>query len=363
MRVITRWCWRYGLPLMLMAAGWWLWRLGAVVPGAPVVVPEIMPSGLVVDRSGDLYVGDPNNACVWRINRWGGVERVAGNGKGDNNWGDGGKAVEVSLWYPSDIAFDVEGNLYIVDEASCRVRKVNKAGIITTVAGNGERGNSEDGGQAVKAELSGPAGIGIDAENNLYIADCESHRVRKVNKAGVIETVAGNGQKGYSGNGEKAVEARLSYPLDVAFDAAGNLYIAEAISHIRRVDKAGIITTVAGNGHLGHEGDGEQAIKASLFEFLKISFDAVGNLYIADGDRIRKVDKTGIITTVVGGAEEEYNRDTTRVGKVSLSYPWGIAFDAVGNLYIADSDYSRVCKADKFGNFRILVTGQRRFGR
>jgi trimeric autotransporter adhesin len=292
-------------------------------------------AGLAFDLAGNLYVADQGNNRIRRIDKNGTISTVAGSGAGIDTSkpycclgsfsGDGGPATAATLWNPTDIAFDRQGNLYIADHNNDRVRKVDQQGVITTVAGSGTEGFSGDGGPATAAQLNtatpyvitpevakGPASamsIALDAAGNLYIADSGNARVRKVNTKGIIITIAGTGKPGFAGDGGRAKAAQLSSPSGLAFDADGSLYIADGPSlefqgnHIRKIDKAGIITTVAGTGETGFSGDGGPATAAALSAPASITFDAQGNLYFADGgnNRVRKIDMSGIITTVVGG--------------------------------------------------------------
>jgi sugar lactone lactonase YvrE len=187
---------------------------------------------------------------------------------------------------------DAYGNLYIADYYNSRIRKVDTNGIITTVAGDGTNGYSGDGGAASNAWLYCPSGVAVDAYGNLYIADYYNSRIRKVDTNGIITTVAGDGTNGYSGDGGVATNARVYYPSGVAVDAYGNLYIADSDnSRIRKVDTNGIITTVAGTNGSGYSGDGGAATNARLAYPEGPAMDTSGNLYIADTDnsRIRKV--------------------------------------------------------------------------
>jgi sugar lactone lactonase YvrE len=274
--------------------------------------------GLAFDRAGDLYIADLGNNRIRRIDRDGMVSTVAGNGPihgaSGSFGGDGGPAASAQLWYPADIAFDSDGNLFIADSGNNRIRKVDQQGVITTVVGDGTSGFGGDGGPATAAQLktSGLSGVAIafDAAGNLYIADGGNARVRRMDTKGIISTIAGNGVSGFSGDGGPATAAKLSRPSGLAFDAAGNLYIADTGSlsfspgsRVRKVDKAGKITTVAGIGEGDFTGDGGPATSANLLNPAGMAFDTQGNLYIADSgnDRIRKVDQDGIITTVAGG--------------------------------------------------------------
>ena len=241
---------------------------------------------------------------------------------------------------------DGAGNLYISDQSNQRIRKVTAAtGIITTVAGNGTAGYSGDGGPATSAELNFPAGVAVDSAGNLYIADYNNSVIRKVHTSGIMTTVAGNGTGGYSGDSGPATSAELYLPIGVAVDGAGNLYIADTGNqHIRKVDASGIITTVAGNGTAGYSGDGGLAISAQLDRPTSAAVDSAGNLYIADtgNQRIRKVNASGIITTVAGNGTNGYSGDSGPATIAELYNPVGVAVDGAGNLYIADLSNQRI---------------------
>ena len=276
------------------------------------------------------------------------ITTVAGTGTYGYS-GDNGSATAAQLYYPAGVALDAAGNLYIADTANSVIRKVDPFGIITTVAGTpGTPGYSGDGSSATAAQLSYPYSVALDAAGNLYIADSNNSVIRKMDHStGIITTVAGDGTTGYGGDGGPATTAQLGAPFDVALDAAGNLYIADYLNYrIRKVDHStGIITTVAGDGNYAYGGDGGPASAAQLSFPAGLALDAVGNLYIADffNNAIRKVDhSTGIITTVAGDGNYGYGGDGGPAGAAQLSYSAGVALDAVGNLYIADTENQRV---------------------
>jgi RHS repeat-associated protein len=299
-----------------------------------------VPYGVVVDAGGSVYISDFGNYCVRKVDPDGVITTFAGNCTAGFS-GDGGPATEASLDGPTGITLDASGNLYIADYFNHRIRKVDANGIITTVAGNGTGGLSGDEGPATQASLNRPYGVAADAEGNLYIADSWNQCVRKVDASGTITTVAGNGY-GYSGDNGPAVEAQFRYPYDVAVDAWGNLYIADKNNHrIRKIDASGIITTVAGSGTSGYKGDGGPAIDAQLSSPYGVAVDAPGNLYIADWQNrcVRKVDTNGNITTWAGiaGGEMLYGGDGGPATEASFNMIMAVAVDAPGNLYIADA--------------------------
>src|SRR6266480_1408750 len=307
------------------------------------------PASVAVDSSGNLYIADLGNERIRKIAAATGIiTTVAGNGVLGFT-GDGGAATKASLNSPASVALDASGNLYVADYANHRIRKVAAAtGIITTVAGNGINSFAGDGGAATNASLNYPASVALDASGNLYIADPNNNRIRKVAAAtGIITTVAGGGSS--LGDGGAATSASLYDPTALTLDASGNLYIADQNNHrIRKVDAAtGIITTVAGNGSPAFAGDGGAATSASLNNPDGVALDASGNVYVADqsNHRIRRVAAgTGIITTVAGNGSLAIAREGGAATSASLNYPDRVALDASGNLYIADQRNNRIRK-------------------
>jgi uncharacterized protein (TIGR03437 family) len=325
-----------------------------VFPTAPlpaVQAPLGHLFGVAVDNAGSYYVADPSNNLVLKVNASGTLNTVAGNGSSGYS-GDGGPATSAALYGPYGVAVDGAGNLFIADTRNERIRKVNTAGIITTVAGNGTYGYSGDGGPATSAALYDPYGVAVDGAGNLYIADTGNERIRKVNTAGIITTVAGKGTYGYSGDGGPATSAALYGPYGVAVDGAGNLYIADqGNNRIRMVGLAGIITTVAGNGTHGYSGDGGPATSAELYAPEGVAVDNAGDLLIADtgNNRIRQVKSGGTVSTVAGNGIDSYSGDGGLATSASLVEPSGVAVDSAGNLYIADSYSERVRKVTPHG--------------
>jgi uncharacterized protein (TIGR03437 family) len=297
------------------------------------------PGGIALDSNGNLYFADTALYGLVRKVSGGVITTVAGGGS--SGLGDNGPATSAQLYIPWGVAVDSAGNLYIADTYNNRIRKVSN-GVITTVAGNGTQGSSGDNGPATSAQLSGAMGIAVDSAGNVYVAD--SGNIRKVSN-GVIATVAGNGTQGFSGDNGPATSAQLYIPWGVAVDSAGNLYIADTYNNRIRKVTNGVITTVAGNAACCFSGDNGPATSAQLYGSHGVAAGPDGSVYIADSsnNRIRKVSNS-VITTVAGTGTAGFSGDNGPAISAQLTDPEGVAVDSAGNLYIADTGYSRVRK-------------------
>ena len=321
--------------------------------GGPATQAHIHePNGVATDGSGNLYIADTNNHRIRRVNAaTGTITTIAGTGESGFN-GDGGPATQALLWGPTGVAVDLAGDIYIADTDNRRIRRVDATtGTITTIAGTGVQDHSGDGGPATLALLWGPTGVAVDLAGNVYIADTNSHRIRKVDAAtGMIDTIAGTGTPGSFGEWYPAIFAQLNYAYGVAVDSAGNVYIADTDNHsIRRVDiTTGTITTVAGMlGARAFGGDGGLAREAYLSSPHGVAVDSAGNLYIADRDnfRIRFVDATTrTITTIAGTGERGFSGDGGPATQAQLAWPTGVAVDGAGNVYFTNILNNRIRK-------------------
>lgn len=384
--------------------------------GGPAISAQLeYPDGIAVDAAGNIYVADLNANVVRVISPAGTISTFAGRGAAGFG-GDSGPATQAEMKAPMGLAIDAAGNVYIADSGNNVVRKVAKNGVITTVAGNGSPGYSGDGAPATAAALNVPEGLAADATGQVYIADTFNNRVRVIGTDGNIHTVAGTGESSFSGDGDAPATAALFLPTDVTTDGAGNLYIADfGNSRIREVSKgviqtvvggkgtetifneavatsvllngptgvavdsagniyvvegsigtgtglavgdnrvweisSGVVKTAAGNGVESFSGDGSAATAAQLNNPAAMAFDAAGNLYIADAsnNRVRKISPLGSITTVAGNGTAGWSGDGGPGPKAQLNSPQGISTDTDGNVYIADTGNNRIVEAHQFG--------------
>jgi sugar lactone lactonase YvrE len=346
------------------AAGSGTWGIGG--DRGPATAASLTDSrGLAVDSSGNLYITNvgtisnardgawytPNTSNIWwivtsgaarirRVDPNGVISTLTGTGSGYR--GDGGPATAALLDNPRGLAVDASGNLYIADTDNHAIRRVTANGIITTVAGTGDAGFAGDGGPATAAKLNNPVAVAVDAAGNIYIADSSNYRVRRVTPAGMIDTVAGTGSSGFTGDNGPATAARLGSPRALAVDPAGNIYVGERY-RVRRISAAGIIVSVAGTGERGFSGDGGRGEWAQLDGVWALAVDGSGDLYIADSSnsRVRQLSTNGIISTLAGGGDVGGGGPAAAA---RLNTPNSLAFDASGNAYVSDRSDCRVRK-------------------
>lgn len=308
----------------------------------------VQPSSVAANATGDVFIADTGNQRIRRVDAATGViTTVAGDGAPSFS-GDGGSAIAASLLSPQGVAVDGAGNLVIADTENHRVRRV-VGGAIDTIAGNGLRWFGGDGGPALDAQIRNPHSLAFDSAGGLAISD--EGRIRFVDgSTGTVTTIAGTGVPGYAGDGGPATEAQFGTPpivgvYGLAYDPDHNLVIADTFAHrVRRIDAAtGVISTIAGNGAAGSGGDGSPATAASIATPTGLAFDTAGNLFVASGIgyRVRRIDATtGIITTVAGNGEDGTSGDGGPATAAAIGQPFGVAVDGVGNLYISAHDYS-----------------------
>ncbi|NDC40660.1 MAG: hypothetical protein EBZ77_03780, partial [Chitinophagia bacterium] len=313
----------------------------ALAAGIPV------PVGVASDKRGNIYISSYSTHAIRKVDVFGIISVVAGNGTSGYS-GDGGPATAAQLNYPGGICFDTSGNLLVADWLNNRVRIIDTLGVIRTYAGTSVGGFAGDGGAATAARLSGPSNIAFNMYGDLLIADHWNSRIRKVSALGNITTVAGNGFAGYTGDGGAATSASINQAIGIAVDNRGNIFIADAPNQvIRKVNCSDTITTYAGNGSYGYSGDGSAATSAQLWSPANVKTDSFGNLFVLDFDNscIRKIDSFNIISTICGiGGSYGFSGDGGPASAARLSYPQAMDIDECGNYYIADRGNNRIRK-------------------
>jgi sugar lactone lactonase YvrE len=331
--------------------------MGYYGDGGPATAAELKyPFGETVDKNGNIYICDYSNFRIRKVTPAGIISDFAGNG----SWGLTATAMPAlsATIDPTAIAMDTAGNFYVADSRFHCIYKINTSDSIRLIAGNGSWGYTGDGGPATAAQFNQPDAVAVDNAGNIYICDNGNSCIRKINTAGIISTIAGNTYSGFSGDGGAAIAAEFSDPTGIAVDRMGNLYIADnANNRIRKVNTSGIITTVAGNGTADFSGDGGAATSASLNSPLSVAVDSAGELYISDlyNARIRKVSSAGIISTFAGRGVAGYGGDCGPADSAYLNDAYGMAMDGNGILYLADEANARIRKV--FNNFIPVFIG------
>ncbi len=311
--------------------------------GGPAVNAALdNPHGIAVDAFLNVYIADVNNNRIRKVAPNGFVTTFAGTGVAGFN-GDNIQAASAQLNQPEGVAVDTHGNLIIADAQNRRIRRVAPNGIITTIAGTGIEGFSGDGGPATSANIGRAVALAADKSGNIFFADAPQQRVRVIAANGIIATVAGNGNPGFSGDGGPATSATLNFPDGVGIDNGGNLLIADSGNHVIRRVSGGIITTIAGNGNEGFSGDGGPATAAMLNFPASVTVDNAGNILIADtsNNRVRII-VNGNISTIAGTGLDGFSGDGGPATAATMTFPSCVVQDPAGNILIADQQDMRV---------------------
>lgn len=292
------------------------------------------PAGIAVDTAGNLYVADAYNHRIRKVSPTGATTTLAGTGV--RGFADGTSGAAVKFDYPYGVTVDRNGNIYVADASNNRIRKVAPTGATTTLAGNGNSG-WVDHTDPIQVKFYYPYGVAVDAIGSVYVTDQGNHRIRKVTSTGTTTTLAGNGNTGWVDHTDPS-QVKFNYPYGVALDAGGNVYIADANNHrIRKVSPAGATTTWTGNGIAGYE-DNTNGLNAKFRYPTGITIGLNGDIYVADQDnhRIRKITATGAVSTVAGNGTAGLLNDATNPLAAQFSTPYGVAIDKEGNLYVTD---------------------------
>ncbi len=305
------------------------------------------PRSTISDKQGNLFIVDAGNNRIRKVDNAGIITTVAGNAVGGFS-GDGGPAVNAEIHDPNFLALDNLGNLFILDATNKRVRKINAAGIITTYAGNGTQIYPGDGLPATSVGFMSPFGICIDKNRNMYVSDAGNNVIRKIDTSGIITTIAGSGASGFSGDTGPAILAQLNNPYGLAIDTLGAIYLADAGNNrIRKIDTSGIINTIAGNGLTGYAGDGGPATSAvfSIYGLWGLAVDFAGHVFTTDynNHRVRMIDTNGIINTVAGTGVGGYSGDGWYANQAKLNV-LGVSVDQYGDFYISEYYDHRIRK-------------------
>lgn len=313
--------------------------------GVPAIDAQIFsPYAVSFSPNNEAYIADYSNNRIRLISNDGIITTFAGNGVRGYS-GDGGLATDAELYNPTTVAVSIKGDVYIGDHVNNRIRVVYTNGTINAFAGNGAAGYSGDGGPALNASLFNPTGVAISLIGDVYIADTYNCRIRIVFSNGTITTFSGNGIQGYAGDGGSAIDAELYFPFGVSVSAVGIVYIADSFNQrIRKVFMNGTITTLAGNGRDGYSGDGGLAINAKFSNPSGVMVSNNGEVYITDkgNNRIRVVFVNGTVNTIAGNGIPSYSGDGEIATNAMINHPDGIGISSIGDIYIADTSNNRI---------------------
>jgi sugar lactone lactonase YvrE len=312
--------------------------------GGPATVATVnAPFGVAYDLAGNLYVGEFNGHRVRKVSPSGVITAFAGTGV-QSSTGDGGPATSATIDTPWSLATDFAGNVYIADSNANKIRKVSPSGIITTFAGTGVQGDTGDDGPATAAQIHNPKGLAIDAQGRVLFTD-GLNRIRRIGTDGIINTIAGT-SNGFSGDGGPATAAKFQSPSFLAFDRNQNLLVSDTGNYrIRRIDHAtGVVSTIAGNGTFADTGDGGPATSAALNVAYGLAVDGANNVFLSEesGNRVRRISASGTITAMAGTGVLGFGGDGGPATAAQLSHSYGLAIDPFGNLAIADGSNSRI---------------------
>jgi sugar lactone lactonase YvrE len=308
---------------------------GYLGDGGPAAGAQLyQPMGVAVDAAGDVLVADLSNR-IRKITPDGVITTVAGSGIAGFA-GDGGPATDAQLNHPTGVAVDAAGGILIADQHNYRVRRVDPDGTITTVAGTGDEGYGlGDGGLASEAGLTLPAALAVDAKGGILVAEMGERRIRRIDPDGTISTIAGDSGTGYDGDDKPATQASLTKPTGLAVTAAGDVLIADqGAQRLRRVDPAGVIHTIAGNGLMATSGDGGPASAATLNNPTSLLVERSRRILIAEGTRVRSIERDGTINTIAGGGTSA-PADGLLATSAALSSPTSMAMDRKGGVIVA----------------------------
>jgi sugar lactone lactonase YvrE/Tfp pilus assembly protein PilE len=314
--------------------------------GTGTAAQFFQPVGVAVDASGTVYVADYYNHRIRKISPEGVVSTLAGSGTAGSSDGTGAAA---QFDHPASVAVDSSGTVYVADAYNNRIRKISPAGFVSTLAGSGTAGFAD--GTGAEAQFNYPASVAVDSSGTVYVADINNHRIRKISPAGVVSTLAGSGTAGFAdGTG---AEAQFNYPYGVAVDSSGTLYVADINNHrIRKISPAGVVSTLAGSGTAGFA-DGTGAA-ARFYQPTSVAVDTSGTVYVADtnNNRIRKISPAGVVSTLAGST---FGFADGTGAAAQFNYPYGVAVDSSGSVYVADFYNNRIRKISPAGVVSTLA--------